>query len=293
MRLPPPPGTLAIDAFVAKDQSAAAATVTSGVFSTSVNNELVLALVATDALSANITVTSISGGGLTWNLVQRTNTQLGTSEIWRAFAATPVANASITATLSQSVVSSILVMSFAGVDTLGTNGSGAIGATASANAASGAPTASLTTTRNESIVLGVGNDWDSAIARNAGANQTILHQDLTANGDTYWMQMQSAAIPTSGTVVTINDTSPTTDRYNLSIAEVRPSLAGTLSISGTITPSTTASGATVTLSGAASGTATASSSGTYSFQDLLSGSYTITPSKGGVVFTPSFPICHA
>ena len=285
--LPPPPGTLAIDAFVAKDQTTAATTLTSVGFSTSVNNELVLALVATDALSANITVTSVTGGGLTWNLVQRTNTQLGTSEIWRAFAATPVSNATVTATISQSVISSILVMSFAGVDTSGTNGSGAIGATASANAASGAPTASLTTTRNNSIVLGVGNDWDSAIARNAGTNQTVLHQDLTANGDTYWMQMQSAAIPSSGTVVTINDTSPTTDRYNLSVAEVLPSVAGTLSISGTITPSTSASGATITLSGSASGTATASISGTYSFVDLLNGSYTVTPSKAGVVFTPS------
>jgi hypothetical protein len=284
--LPPPPGTLAIDAFVAKDQSAAAA-VTSGVFSTSVNNELVLALVATDGLLANITVTGMSGGGLTWNLVQRTNTQLGTSEIWRAFAAIPVSNATVTAALSQSVGASILIVSFAGVDTSGTNGSGAIGATASANAASGAPTASLTTTRNNSMVLGVGNDWDNAIARNAGANQTVLHQDLTANGDTYWMQMQNAAIPTAGTVVTINDTAPTTDRYNLSLAEVLPGLAGTLSISGTITPSTSASGATVKLSGAASGTATASSSGTYSFQDLLNGSYTVTPSKAGVVFTPS------
>ncbi|MGD1078804.1 MAG: N,N-dimethylformamidase beta subunit family domain-containing protein [Candidatus Sulfotelmatobacter sp.] len=284
--LPPPPGTLAIDAFVAKDQTTAATTLTSVAFSTSVSNELVLALVATDALSASITVTSMTGGGLTWNLVQRTNTQLGTSEIWRAFAATPVSNATVTATLSQSVLSSILVMSFAGVDTSGTNGSGAIGATASANAASGAPTASLTTTRNNSIVLGVGNDWDSAIARNAGANQTVLHQDLSTSGDTYWMQMQSAAIPTRGAVVSINDTSPTTDRYNLSVAEVLPALAGTLSISGTITPSTSASGATVTLSGAASGTATASSSGTYSFQDLLSGSYTVTPSKAGVVFTP-------
>ena len=285
--LPPPPGTLAIDAFVAKDQSTASSALISAAFSTSVSNELVLALVATDALSSNITVMSMSGGGLTWNLVERTNTQLGTSEIWRAFAAAPVSNATVTATLSQSVDSSILILSFAGVDTSGTNGSGAIGAIGMGNATSGAPTASLTTTRNNSIVLGVGNDWDNAIARNAGANQTVLHQDLsTANGDTYWMQMQSAAIPIGGTVVAINDTFPTTDRYNLSAAEVLPSVAGTLSISGTITPSTTASGAAITLSGSASGTATASSSGTYSFLDLLNGSYTVTPSKAGVVFTP-------
>ena len=39
-------------------------------------------------------------------------------------------------------------------------------------------------------------------------------------GDTYWMQMQNAATTLSGTAVTINDTAPTGDRYNLAIVEV-------------------------------------------------------------------------
>ncbi len=285
--LPPPPGSLVIDALVAKDQSTAAATVTSGTFSTSVGNELILALVATDALSSNMSVTSMAGGGLTWNLVLRTDTQFGTSEIWRAFAASPVSNVAATATLSQSVLSSMLVVSFAGVDVTGTNGSGAIGATGSGNANPGAPTASLTTTRNNSIVLGVGNDWDNAIARVVGPNQSILHQYLAATGDTYWMQWRSAAVPISGATVTINDTAPTTDRYNLSIVEVLPASAGTLSISGAITPSATSSGATVSLGESATETTTVSGSGTFSFQNLVSGSYTVTPSKAGVVFTPS------
>jgi hypothetical protein len=284
--LPPAPGTLGIDAVVAANQATPATTINSGIFSTAVGNELILALVGTDALSADVTVTSVTGAGLTWTLVQRTNTQLGTAEVWRALASTPIGSAAVSATLSQSVASSILVMSFAGVDTTGTNGSGAIGNIGSGNANPGSPTASLTTTRNNSIVLGVGTDWDNAIARVVGPNQTMLHQDLTALGDTYWMQMQSAPIPTSGTTVTINDTSPTSDRYNLSIVEVRPELAGTLSISGTITPSTTSSGATLALSGGATETTTVSGSGTYSFPSLVSGSYTVTPSKTGVVFTP-------
>jgi len=113
------------------------------------------------------------------------------------------------------------VISFTGVDTTGTNGSGAIGATASANAKTGAPTATLVTTRNNSWVFGVGNDYDNAIARAPGTNQTVVHQDLTSTGDTYWVQMQNAATPLSGTSVTINDTAPSTDRYNLSVVEVR------------------------------------------------------------------------
>ena len=284
--LPPPPGSLAIDAFVAKDQAAASTTITSGTFSTLVGNELVLALVSTDALSSNTTVTGVTGAGLTWTLVQRTNTQLGSSEIWRAFAANPVTNGSATATLSQNVVSSMLVMSFAGIDTTGTNGSGAIGSVGTGNAKPGAPTASLTTTRNNSIVLGVGNDWDSAIARVPDPSQTILHQYLSTSGDTYWMQMQTLPVPASGTLVTIKDTAPTVDRYNLSIVEVRAAPAGTLNISGSITPSASGSGASLTLSGPVTGTTTASGTGTYSFQSLLNGSYTVTPSKPGVVFAP-------
>ena len=114
-------------------------------------------------------------------------------------------------------------MSFKGVDTTGTNGSGAIGATGSGNSSQGAPTASLVTTRNGSWVLGVGNDYDNAISRTPGPGQVLVHQDLAPVGDTYWVQRQNAATPVSGTTVTINDTAPTTDRYNLTICEVLPS----------------------------------------------------------------------
>jgi hypothetical protein len=43
----------------------------------------------------------------------------------------------------------------------------------------------------------------------------------------------------------------------------------------------------VTLSGAASATATADSSGNYSFTGLANGSYTVTPSKAGYTFSPT------
>jgi hypothetical protein len=288
--LPPAPGSIAIDVLSPKDQASATTTVSSPTFSTAVGNELLLAFVSTDALSPNISVTNVTGGGLTWSLVKRTNTQMGTSEVWRAFAPGVLTNASVTATISQSVVSSMLVVTFAGVDTSGTNGSGAIGNTATNNASSGTPTSSLVTTRNNSMVLGVGNDWDNATARVLGPNQTMLHQDLAATGDTYWMQMANAPIPTSGTSVTINDSSPTADRFNLTLVEVVPAPAGTLSISGGITPSANGSGANLTLSGPVTGTATASGTGTYTFQSLLNGSYTVTPSKSGVVFTPTSQI---
>jgi hypothetical protein len=71
-------------------------------------------------------------------------------------------------------------------------------------------------------VFGVGVDWDTATARTLGPGQTMVHQYLATVGDTYWVQRTSGLIALSGTSVTINDTAPTTDRYNLSLVEILP-----------------------------------------------------------------------
>ena len=274
----------------------ASSTASTPAFTTSAGSELLLAFVATDGPSGStIQVNSMSGGGLTWSLVKRTNAQHGTAEIWRAFATSPLANAVVTATLSSSAASSITVLSFKGVDTTGTNGSGAVGATASASASSGAPTVSLISTRNNSWVLGVGNDWNNALARTVGSNQSIIHQYLATVGDTYWVQGQNAPTPLAGSTVTISDTAPTSDSYNLTAVEVLPATTSgssgggtsTYTISGTITPTSAGAGATVSLTGAATAAITADSSGNYSFSGLTNGSYTVTPSKSGYTFTPS------
>src|SRR5208337_3586036 len=101
--------------------------------------------------------------------------------------------------------------------------------------------------------------------------------------------MQNAPTPASGSSVTINDTAPAGDRYNLSLCEILPALAGstTYTLSGSVTPSASGTGATLTLSGAASAMATADSSGNYSFANLANGSYTVTPSKTGYSFSPT------
>jgi hypothetical protein len=212
---------IAIDATVFADRGTARTTVTTPAFSTTAGGELLLAFVSTDWTSgSNTTVSRVTGAGLIWVLVRRTNAQKGTAEIWRTFAASPLNAVTVTATLSQSVPSSMTVMSFTGVNPSGTNGSGAIGATGTGNASSGAPTASLVTTRNNSWVFGVGNDFDNAIARAPGPGQGLVHQFLAPVGDTYWVQMQNAPTPATGTTVIINDTAPTTDRYNLTICEV-------------------------------------------------------------------------
>jgi len=277
-----------IDATASGDRSSASTTIATRAFSTAFGNELLLAFVTSDYTSgANSRVTAINGAGLTWVLVTRTNAQSGTAEIWRAFAASALSNVTVTATLSQRVAASITVMSFTGVDTSGTNGSGAIGAVGSANANPGAPTTSLVTTRNNSLVAGVGNDWDNAISRTLGPAQTMVHQYLATVGDTYWVQRQTAVTAMSGTTVTINDTAPTSDRYNLSICEVLPAAAtGTWTISGTVSPAAAGVGTVLALTGPSSATATADSNGNYSFTGLANGTYTVTPAKAGYTFSP-------
>jgi hypothetical protein len=129
------PAQIAMDANISADQGTAKSSISTAAFSTSSGNQLLLAFVASDHLSGvNTIVKSVSGAGLTWALVKRTNVQDGTAEIWRTFAASPLTNAKVTATLSHSVASSLTVMSFIGVDTSGVGGSGAIGATGTGNA---------------------------------------------------------------------------------------------------------------------------------------------------------------
>jgi outer membrane biosynthesis protein TonB len=213
--------TPSLDAKAFGDQGSANSTVVSSAFSTSAPNELLLAYVATDYGSGpNTTVTGVTGAGLQWVLAVRTNLQGGTSEIWRAFALTPLSNVTVSATLSQSVASSLTVTSFKGVDPSGTSGSGALGAISSASSSSGAPSASLLTTRNNSLVVGVGNDYDNAIARVLPSGQSLLHQFLSPTQDTYWVQSLNSLTPWSATRVTLNDLAPNSDRFNLSLCEI-------------------------------------------------------------------------
>jgi hypothetical protein len=118
-----------------------------------------------------------------------------------------------------------------------------------------------------------------------------VHQDFAPVGDTYWVQRQTAATVSSGTPVTINDTAPTGDRYNLSIVEVLPATGGgtTGSISGTINPPPSGNGATVTLSqnGTTVATTTVGTSGSYGFSSVANGTYTVTPSEAGFTFSPT------
>ncbi len=214
--------TLAIDAQVSGHQRASSTSISSPVFSTRQTNEVVLAFLTSDGPRATAqSFRAVSGGGLTWTLRVRANGQAGTAEIWQAVAAQALTNVSVTATrTSGSYIGAVTVVSFSGADTSRT------GAASAASAGTGAPGTSLTTTVAGSWAWSAGNDWDQAIARTAGSGQTVVDQYFAPVGDTYWMQRQNAATPAAGTAVTINDTAPTSDRWDLAAVEVVPLTSG-------------------------------------------------------------------
>jgi chitodextrinase len=210
--------TVTVDKLVIAHQGTAASTVRAAGLTTTGSNQLILAFISSDGRSGSGTesIKSVSGGGLTWTLRRRTNAQAGTAEIWQAVSPHPLTNATITATQTSGTwQSAMTVVAFNNADTTS-------GATGGASAASGAPSASLTTTRAGSWVWGVGNDWDASSARTVGPTQTLVDQYLPPADDTYWVQRQTSPTTASGTVVAINDTAPTTDRWNLAIIEILP-----------------------------------------------------------------------
>ena len=76
------------------DNAAAVAAITTATFSTAAPNELLLAFVSFSG-AAGSTVTGVTGAGLTWELVRRTNAQTGPAEIWRTFAPTILTNVAV------------------------------------------------------------------------------------------------------------------------------------------------------------------------------------------------------
>jgi hypothetical protein len=204
--------TLAVDTTVSVDSPGG--TATTPAFSTAGPDELLLAFVSGDSPTGGGQTATVTGAGLTWNLVRRTNVQQGTSEIWQASASAKLTNATVSATLGSATTNdlSLTVVAF--------TGAAGVGASAGASGPNGAPTVSLTTTAPASLVYATGNDWDRPQSHTVGAGQTMVHQWLnTTVGDAYWVQRSTDPVA-NASAVTVNDTAPTNDRWNLTAVEI-------------------------------------------------------------------------
>jgi hypothetical protein len=207
----PPPAMITVDRTV---NIHARGTLTSPALTTSVPGEVLLAFVALDGpASAGSQSSVVSGGGVTWTLVKRTNSQAGATEIWSAKATAVITNARVVATPVRSGYDGLL-------DVVAFKGAAGTGVAASSAAPTGAPDVYLPGVAPGSWVWAVGNDWDGAAARTPVSGQVLQHQWLdTAVGDTFWVQSTTAPNTASG-LVTIHDSAPTNHQYNYTAAEV-------------------------------------------------------------------------
>jgi len=127
-------------------------TVVSGSFATQGPNRLFLATVSIRN-STGQTVSSVSGGGLSWVKVAEaangTNVRL---EIWRSFAPS-IFNGTVTASLNAPAHASIIVSAYRDVNTTGTSGLGAVGSFFTGLGTSTSPLVSLATSSENSLVV--------------------------------------------------------------------------------------------------------------------------------------------
>jgi RHS repeat-associated protein len=202
--------------------------------STTNPGDLLVAFVGSDSPTTGGNNSVVSGAGLTWIKSGSENAQLGDAEIWTARAPGTLTNARITATqTTMGWDEALTVVAF--------ENSTGIGATSTSNGSTGAPSGTLTTTGPDSWVWAMGDDWLKSVNRVPGTGQKVVHQATDKVGDTYWVQTTTAATPAAGTPVTISDTSPTADPYNMVLVEIRgttvPTVTGVVPSSGPVSGS--------------------------------------------------------
>ena len=279
--------TLIVDVTSSRGLTSKATTVSTPAFSTNAGNELLLAFIAGDYISgANTTVSSVTGAGLTWALVNGPTCRVGRLRFGGRLLYYPVRRDGHCHAFPERCIVHH-GDEFHAAPTLPVRTAPVQSAPLPARTLRpGAPSASLKTTRNNSLVLGVGNDFDKPLTRVAGSAQTVVYQIMTSTGDTYWVQRQNNSTPVSGTTVTINDTAPTGDRYNLAIVEVLPGGSGGVATPPSVSIVAPAQNATV------SGQTTVSANATDPYNSILGVQFQLDGSNLGTEVTSSPIFTH-
>ncbi len=223
---------LAVDVTVAGTERLSlsnGSTFASNSVTTTVANTLVLAIISINPYDSGVTLSAsaVSGGGLTFTYVLRYNAGNGSAEVWRALATSVLSAQTITATLSTTgganrATGFVTIIAFSGVSPTGTNGSGAVGATNNGGSASGLPSVAVTTTRDNSWVVGAFFNWNSSTSQTPGSSQTVFGSATVDGGGLYWGQRMNGTTASSGTSVTLNDTAPSAQEWSGAICEVLP-----------------------------------------------------------------------
>jgi beta-lactam-binding protein with PASTA domain len=220
-----------IATFVSRNATSPNTTITSPAFAVAANT-LVVAFISADGpattpatpagsrQNVNSMNNNASLPNLTWTRAAQSNAQAGTAEIWYAFAPTAHATMTVTAAMRFSGVASLTVVGFTGA--ANTLAGTATAITSNAPGSATQPGATLTTTRANSWVFGVGTDWDNPRMVTVGANATLVNQSSpTAITDTYWTERTTLPVPLAGVPTTVSATGTATDRWNFAAVEIR------------------------------------------------------------------------
>lgn len=200
-------------------------TLSSASITTARANELLVVFMGSDQASiTNGTFTIVGTGGLSWSAVTVANSsttgaagQHGAAGVAWAWASSQVVGQTIGIRITSTSLTPtwLLVVAFTGAISAG------LGATAIAGNTTGVPTKSLITTASNSWVWGTIWDWTSNATPATPGNQT--QRDIwndAGGGDAGWVQYVTIPTASSGASVTINNTSPTTDEWNLAMVEI-------------------------------------------------------------------------
>ncbi|MFI5003499.1 MAG: hypothetical protein ACHQE6_00655 [Solirubrobacterales bacterium] len=189
--------------------------------STKESGDLIVAFVAADSPYTKGQISTVSGGGLTWTLVARENKALGGAEVWVARATGVLTEDPITAKITRFSPGSPAGHGYDETITVAAfkNAPG-LGAVATFSSKKGAATGSLTTTKPNSWVWAIGDDWLASIPRTVPSGQTLWHQAFDSVGDTYWVQSTEGTTAEAGTKVTINDPAPMKDPFDMVLVEI-------------------------------------------------------------------------
>ena len=191
-------------------------TVTSGKFSTAVAAETIVAFVGADGPTPGYQQVTLSGLGLKWHLVRRSNAQAGDAEIWSALAPGLIRNGIVSSVERYTnYAQQLQVLAFSGSSGIGANSIGA--------GATGAAKVQITTSATGSVSFGVGADWDNAIGRTVNVGQSMVHQWVDqGDGDTFWVQSNLTKSTKISQVIVLGDSAPTTDRWDMAAVELKP-----------------------------------------------------------------------
>jgi hypothetical protein len=182
--------------------------------STTVPGDLVVAFVAANGPGSKLQAATVSGGGLAWHLVSRHNPAGHDTEVWAATATGKLTGATVTVKGSVAGYDEVITV-------IAVKNAHTLGPQSFASSAKGAPHGTLTTTANNAWVFAVGADWAAYVKPTAPSGQLVLSSVDAPGSKTVWVQATSTLTPKSGTTVTINDTKPTTNPYDLLLVAIQ------------------------------------------------------------------------